>query len=79
VDSNLLRDLYISMGEQLPSGEWIVRVQHKPFIAWIWLGCLVMMFGGALAASDKRYFVRQTRRASLPTGGAARAADGGAR
>ncbi len=71
VDSNLLRDLYISMGEQLPSGEWIVRVQHKPFIAWIWLGCLVMMAGGALAASDRRYRVRAPRGATLPAHAAA--------
>jgi cytochrome c-type biogenesis protein CcmF len=76
VDSNLLRDLYISMGEQLPTGEWIVRVQHKPFISWIWIGCLVMMFGGGLAASDRRYRVRQTRGAAMP--GSARAAATGA-
>ena len=55
VHSNALRDLYVSMGERLPSGEWVVRVQVKPFIAWIWGGCLVMMLGGALAASDRRY------------------------
>jgi cytochrome c-type biogenesis protein CcmF len=73
VDSNLFRDLYVSMGEQLPNGDWIVRVQHKPFIAWIWGGCLVMMLGGALAASDRRYRLRQTRSADLPAGaGAAR-------
>ena len=58
VDSNLLRDLYISMGEQLPSGEWIVRVQYKPFIVWIWGGCLMMMAGGVLAMSDRRYRVK---------------------
>jgi cytochrome c-type biogenesis protein CcmF len=68
VDSNLVRDLYISMGERLPTGEWIVRVQHKPFIVWIWGGCLVMMFGGFLAASDRRYRARQTRSANLPAG-----------
>jgi cytochrome c-type biogenesis protein CcmF len=68
VDSNLLRDLYVSMGEQLPDGAWVVRVQHKPFIAWIWGGCLVMMLGGAIAASDRRYRVRQTRTADLPQG-----------
>jgi cytochrome c-type biogenesis protein CcmF len=60
VDSNLLRDLYISMGEQLPSGEWIVRVQYKPFIVWIWGGCLMMMAGGVLAMSDRRYRVKKT-------------------
>ncbi|MEJ5999448.1 heme lyase CcmF/NrfE family subunit [Paucibacter soli] len=66
VDSNLLRDLYISMGERLDNGDWIVRVQHKPFINWIWLGCLVMMGGGLLATSDRRYRSRQTRSAALP-------------
>jgi cytochrome c-type biogenesis protein CcmF len=59
VHSNLMRDLYVSMGEQLPSGEWIVRVQVKPFIVWIWGGCLMMMAGGVLAISDRRYRVRQ--------------------
>ena len=59
VHSNLLRDLYISMGERLPTGEWIVRVQHKPFIVWIWGGCLIMMLGGGIAASDRRYRARQ--------------------
>ena len=62
-DSNLLRDLYVSMGEQLPSGEWVVRVQYKPFISWIWGGCLIMMLGGFLAASDRRYRVRRTQAA----------------
>ncbi|MFO1271924.1 MAG: heme lyase CcmF/NrfE family subunit [Rubrivivax sp.] len=66
VDSNPLRDLYVSMGEQLPGGAWVVRVQYKPFIVWIWGGCLVMMFGGLLAASDRRY--------RAPQGAAAREA-----
>ncbi|MDE2502769.1 MAG: c-type cytochrome biogenesis protein CcmF, partial [Burkholderiales bacterium] len=57
VDRGLTRDLYISMGEQLPSGAWIVRVQDKPFIAWIWGGCLIMMVGGMLAMADRRYRV----------------------
>jgi cytochrome c-type biogenesis protein CcmF len=59
VHTNLMRDLYVSMGEPLPSGEWVVRVQLKPFITWIWGGCLFMMLGGGLAASDRRYRQRQ--------------------
>jgi cytochrome c-type biogenesis protein CcmF len=47
------------MGEQLPGGEWVVRVQYKPFIVWIWGGCLMMMAGGVLALSDRRYRTRQ--------------------
>jgi len=32
-----------------------VRIYYKPFIRWIWLGALVMAFGGLLSATDKRY------------------------
>jgi cytochrome c-type biogenesis protein CcmF len=34
-----------------------VRVYHKPFIDWIWGGCLFMAIGGLLAAADRRYRV----------------------
>lgn len=55
IDAGVTRDLYVSMGEQLDTGEWIIRVYHKPFVDWIWGGCLIMALGGALAASDRRY------------------------
>jgi len=55
VDMGLLRDLYVALGEPLENGAWIVRVYHKPFVNWIWLGCMLMALGGALAASDRRY------------------------
>jgi cytochrome c-type biogenesis protein CcmF len=32
-----------------------VRVYVKPFVRWIWLGGLFMMFGGFVAATDKRF------------------------
>ena len=48
-------DLYVSLGEQLPDGAWTVRVYVKPFVSWIWLGCLLMACGGGLAATDRRY------------------------
>ncbi|HAF93905.1 MAG TPA: hypothetical protein DCG67_19365, partial [Pseudomonas sp.] len=34
------------------------RVHIKPFVRWIWLGGLMMAFGGVLAASDRRYRVK---------------------
>ncbi|MDO8769828.1 MAG: cytochrome c-type biogenesis CcmF C-terminal domain-containing protein, partial [Burkholderiaceae bacterium] len=55
IERGFTRDLYISMGEAGNDGAWIVRVQHKPFIAWIWIGSLIMALGGFLAASDRRY------------------------
>jgi cytochrome c-type biogenesis protein CcmF len=55
IDRNIARDLYVSLGEPLGGGAWIVRVYFKPFVNWIWGGCLLMAIGGALAASDRRY------------------------
>jgi cytochrome c-type biogenesis protein CcmF len=49
-------DLYVSLGEPVDGGKaWIVRVYVKPFVTWIWGGCVLMALGGALAASDRRY------------------------
>jgi len=56
IDAGFWRDLYVSLGEDLDGkGAWSVRLYHKPFIRWIWLGSLIMAFGGLLAATDKRY------------------------
>jgi len=56
IDAGFWRDLYVSLGEDMNSeGAWSVRLYHKPMIRWIWLGALIMGFGGLLAATDKRY------------------------
>ncbi|OMH32171.1 heme lyase CcmF/NrfE family subunit [Motiliproteus sp. MSK22-1] len=55
IDPGLFRDLYVALGEPLEGTAWAVRVQHKPFIRWIWLGAIFMTVGGLLAASDPRY------------------------
>ena len=55
ISPGLLRDLYVSLGEPLEDGAWSVRLYHKPFVDWIWGGCLVMAVGGVLAISDRRY------------------------
>src|SRR5207249_5750818 len=55
INPGLTRDLYVSLGDSVGATGWIVRVYHKPFVDWIWGGCLIMALGGALAASDRRY------------------------
>ncbi|WP_210398055.1 heme lyase CcmF/NrfE family subunit [Motiliproteus sediminis] len=55
IDPGLFRDLYVAMGEELGGGAWAIRIQHKPFVRWIWLGGIFMALGGTLAAMDKRY------------------------
>jgi cytochrome c-type biogenesis protein CcmF len=61
IDTSLTRDVYVSLGEPLdPEGSaWSVRVYFKPFVVWVWGGCLVMALGGALAATDRRYRLKQ--------------------
>jgi cytochrome c-type biogenesis protein CcmF len=61
IDRGVLRDLYVSLGEPVSPEEWIVRVNHKPFVNWIWGGCLLMALGGGLAASDRRYRLARAR------------------
>ena len=62
IDPGLTRDLYVSLGDPLEGGYWLVKAQHKPFVDWIWAGCLIMALGGLLAASDRRYRVAARER-----------------
>lgn len=57
IEPGLLRDLYVSLGDPVEGDAWLMRVHVKPFVDWIWGGCLVMALGGLLAASDRRYRV----------------------
>ena len=57
IDWGFTRDLYVSLGEPVGAA-WIVRVYVKPFVDWIWGGCLIMALGGLLAATDRRYRAR---------------------
>jgi cytochrome c-type biogenesis protein CcmF len=69
IDAGLLGDLYVSLGEPIPDsdGAWAVRVYIKPFVDWIWAGCLLMSLGGVLAISDRRYRIHSKRAAEVRT------------
>ena len=76
INPGLTRDLYLSLGEPVEGatdGAWGVRIYVKPFVDWIWFGCILMAMGGALAISDKRY--RLKLRQSLQASAAAAAAN----
>ena len=55
IDRGFTRDVYISLGEPIGENAWAVRVYYKPFVNWIWLGCVIMALGGVLAVADRRY------------------------
>ncbi|MFP5391927.1 MAG: cytochrome c-type biogenesis CcmF C-terminal domain-containing protein, partial [Gammaproteobacteria bacterium] len=60
------RDLYLALGEAGKDGAWTVRLQNKPFMSWIWTGCLLIGGGGLLAASDRRYRRRKAASTTAP-------------
>jgi cytochrome c-type biogenesis protein CcmF len=61
IQPGLARDLYVSLGDQVEgSNAWIVRIYIKPFVDWIWGGCLLMALGGVVAVSDRRYRTRKS-------------------
>ncbi|MFG6464708.1 heme lyase CcmF/NrfE family subunit [Roseateles sp. DXS20W] len=67
IATGLQQDLLVGLGEPLADGAWTVRIQVKPFLAWIWVGCALMALGGLLALADKRYrTARRREAAALP-------------
>jgi len=71
IQPRLARDLYVALGESLGDDAWSLRMQYKPLVRLIWLGALIMAFGGLVSMSDRRYRVRQESEA--PSGSAAKA------
>ena len=67
IDGGFLRDIYVSLGEPLGKGDWSLRLYYKPFVRWIWLGCIMIAIGGILAVSDRRYRLAIRRRISHPS------------
>ncbi|MAW33952.1 MAG: c-type cytochrome biogenesis protein CcmF [Proteobacteria bacterium] len=55
IDTGITRDLYLSLGEPLNDGSWVVRIYYKPFVVWIWFGAFIMALGGIMAAFDRRF------------------------
>jgi cytochrome c-type biogenesis protein CcmF len=70
ISTGFLGDLYVSLGESIPNtnGAWSVRVYIKPFVDWIWAGCLFMAFGGIWALSDRRYRIHARKKADSLSG-----------
>ena len=46
---SIVEDVYVSLGTRIEGMEeerWSLRIHIKPFVRWIWLGALIMVFGG---------------------------------
>jgi cytochrome c-type biogenesis protein CcmF len=58
-----LGQVYMSIADVTPDGKLSARIYWKPLVAFIWIGALIMAFGGALSLSDTRFRVGIARRA----------------
>jgi cytochrome c-type biogenesis protein CcmF len=63
IHTNLLADLYVALGDTDTKGDWTIRVYWKPLVPWIWLGAVIMAFGGLVSLSDRRWRVGIAARA----------------
>jgi cytochrome c-type biogenesis protein CcmF len=67
IHSNGLAELYAVLGEPDGKGGWTVRLYREPLVPLIWGGVLVMVLGGLVSLSDRRYRVGapEQRRAAV--------------
>jgi cytochrome c-type biogenesis protein CcmF len=49
IHTNLLRDLYIVLGDGNMKDGWVIRLYHNPLVIWIWIGSLVIFLGGIIS------------------------------
>ena len=55
IHSRWLSNLYLAIGEANSKGEWVVRIYVHPLALLIWIGPLLMAFGGFVSLSDRRF------------------------
>ncbi len=54
IRNGVFADIYVVLGDKQDAGGWAVRAHIKPFANWIWVGAILMAFGGVLSLSDRR-------------------------
>jgi cytochrome c-type biogenesis protein CcmF len=69
IDYDLIRDVYVVIGDQQNNGGWTVRTYIKPMTNWIWIGSALMALGGLLSLTDRRFRVAAGARRTRPTPG----------
>ena len=61
IDVTPFRDIYVALGEPLDDTAWSVRLYYKPFVRWIWWGGFLIVAGGLVALTNRRYYSGEAR------------------
>ena len=52
IHTNILRDLYIVLGQGNQNDGWVVRIYYNPLVIWIWIGALTIFVGGIISTTN---------------------------
>jgi cytochrome c-type biogenesis protein CcmF len=58
IRQSLFGDLYVSISEpsgKSQKGKWVLRLIYEPLVNFIWVGTILIVFGGLVSLSDKRF------------------------
>ncbi|MGJ5048370.1 heme lyase CcmF/NrfE family subunit [Bradyrhizobium oligotrophicum] len=69
IRTNLLWNVYVTLGDPDDKGAWAVRCYYHPLVPLVWIGALMMACGGFVSLADRRFRVGAPRRAmrAVPT------------
>jgi cytochrome c-type biogenesis protein CcmF len=65
IHTNLLRDLYATLGEGDETQGWTIRLYRNPLAPWIWLGAGLCALGGFISLTDRRLRIGAPRRSHM--------------
>ena len=61
IDSNLRRDIYVAIGENLSADSWVVRIYYKPFMQLLWYGVALMILGGLFGIFSRQHLASNNK------------------
>ena len=63
IHTTLAGDLYAVIGDpEGANGAYVTRLYFNPLVVWMWIGTLIMVFGGAISLTDRRHRVGAPKR-----------------
>ena len=54
IHASILRDIYMTIGDQLDDGSWVVNIQINYLIRWIWFSAILMCMAGIMLIFSKK-------------------------